>query len=60
MSGNKRMNMMNKTYIHFVLILCMAFFSGCVNVEEFEEPAQKVTKIFYADMENQPGTKTVS
>ena len=53
------MNMMNKTYIHFVLILCMAFFSGCVNVEEFEEPAQKVTKIFYADMENQPGTKTV-
>ena len=59
MSGNKRMNMMNKTYIHFALILCMAFFSGCVNVEEFEEPAQKVTKIFYADMENQPGTKTV-
>ena len=59
MSGNKRMNMMNKTYIHFVLILCMAFFSGCVNVDEFEEPEQKVTKIFYADMENQPGTKTV-
>ena len=59
MSGNKRLNMIYKTYIHFALISCLALLTGCVNVEIIKEPVQKIDKVFYADMENNSGTKTV-
>ena len=59
MSGNKRKTMINKAYIHFALFLCLSCMAACMNVEEFEEPVQMIDKVFYADMENTTGTKTV-
>ena len=50
---------MNKSYIYSAVLSCIAILSGCVDIEEFEEPAQKVSKTFYAEMEESPLTKTV-
>ena len=50
---------MKKSYIYTVVLSCIALVSGCVDIEEFEEPAQKVSKTFYAEMEDSPLTKTV-
>lgn len=59
MNGNKLSTMMKKSYIYTVVLSCIALVSGCVDIEEFEEPAQKVSKTFYAEMEDSPLTKTV-
>lgn len=50
---------MKKSYIYTAILSCIAMVSGCANIEEFEEPAQKVSKTFYAEMEDSPLTKTV-
>lgn len=59
MNGNKLSTMMKKSYIYTVVLSCIALVSGCVDIEEFEEPAQKVSKTFYAEMEDSPLTRTV-
>lgn len=59
MNGNKLSTIMNKSYIYSAVLSCIAILSGCVDIEEFEEPAQKVSKTFYAEMEESPLTKTV-
>ena len=50
---------MNRVYIYISLLSCIALMSGCLNVEEFEETAQKAVRTFYAEMETPPATKTV-
>lgn len=59
MNGNNLSNMMKKSYIYTVLLSCIAMVSGCTNIEEFEEPAQKISKTFYAEIEKHPATRTV-
>ena len=52
--------MMKRIPIYLALILsCIIMISGCVNIEEFEEQAPKVSKVFYAEIEEYATTKTV-
>ena len=50
---------MKKSYIYIALVSCIALLSGCMNMEELAEPAQKFSKTFHAMIEGQPSTKTV-
>ena len=50
---------MNRLYKYIYILSCIVLVSGCLNVDEFEEPAVKVVRTFHAQMEEHPATKTV-